>query len=133
MTNEERKEVVVALAAVAEIMGQEATKERLQGIVLLVDDLPSVSVLAAIREIAKTSDWLPKPREIREATNRMARDRIMTQPQLDEAPATEAEKKAVKKAIDETRRSDGTVDFHRAQKAVAEVADALAMNPEDAK
>ena len=115
MTNEERKEVTVALAAVAEILGQEATKERLQGIVLLVDDISCESVLAAIREIAKTSDWLPKPREIREATTRMARDRMMTQPQLDEPQATQAEKDAVKKALDASRRPDGTVDYGQAK------------------
>ncbi len=106
------------MAAVAEALGQEATPERLQAVALLVDDLPTGRVLKAVRNLAKTSEWMPKPVHIRNEVTRIAREQRMSVVMLDEPEPTAEEKAAFREHVIKSRRMDGTVDFVKLGKAL---------------
>lgn len=69
MTKQERQEIGLRLAVLAEVFGEAMSETRIRGYVDLLADMPYPLAMARLEELAKTSTFFPRPSEIRKPWN----------------------------------------------------------------
>lgn len=57
------------ITALAELLGEALSEVRLEGYLAALEDVPTPALQAGLRHAARTSQWFPKPAELRRAVD----------------------------------------------------------------
>ena len=96
-----RERATVALAWLGEVHGLSIGATRMQAYLSILADADVDLVEGAIRNLATEADRFPKPVEILKMVQTLARDRVMSTPQLKAPDPTAQERAEIQKIIDD--------------------------------